>query len=149
MILDETVRQEKNDISQYYQIFPDEILGSGQFGIVYGGMQNVAVSNHLVLKTKKHQLTPSPHSERNVKSKTHNKTTGDDSDNDAQVDEELRAKFKKIKGQKKFSINIEKDYFLKSKNKRNKKSKDSNKKKLKRILLLLNGDWHPTMEVSY
>ncbi|XP_039249446.1 serine/threonine-protein kinase D1-like [Styela clava] len=25
------------DISQIYQIFPDEILGSGQFGIVYGG----------------------------------------------------------------------------------------------------------------
>lgn len=26
-----------NDISQIYQIFPDEVLGSGQFGIVYGG----------------------------------------------------------------------------------------------------------------
>jgi len=26
------------DISQLYQIFPDEVLGSGQFGIVYGGM---------------------------------------------------------------------------------------------------------------
>ncbi|XP_070578611.1 serine/threonine-protein kinase D3-like isoform X2 [Ptychodera flava] len=26
------------DISQLYQIFPDEILGSGQFGIVYGGV---------------------------------------------------------------------------------------------------------------
>ncbi|XP_077869639.1 serine/threonine-protein kinase D3 [Saccoglossus kowalevskii] len=26
------------DISQHYQIFPDEILGSGQFGIVYGGV---------------------------------------------------------------------------------------------------------------
>ena len=25
------------DISQLYQIFPDEVLGSGQFGIVYGG----------------------------------------------------------------------------------------------------------------
>ena len=25
------------DISQLYQVFPDEILGSGQFGIVYGG----------------------------------------------------------------------------------------------------------------
>ena len=37
MILEETARQEKNDISQYYQIFPDDILGSGQFGIVYGG----------------------------------------------------------------------------------------------------------------
>jgi len=28
------------DISQLYQIFPDEILGSGQFGIVYGGILN-------------------------------------------------------------------------------------------------------------
>ena len=27
-----------NDISQIYHIFPDEVLGSGQFGIVYGGM---------------------------------------------------------------------------------------------------------------
>ena len=26
-----------NDISQIYQIFADEVLGSGQFGIVYGG----------------------------------------------------------------------------------------------------------------
>ena len=25
------------DISQLYQIYPDEVLGSGQFGIVYGG----------------------------------------------------------------------------------------------------------------
>ena len=30
-------KRENNDISQHYQIFPDEILGSGQFGIVYGG----------------------------------------------------------------------------------------------------------------
>ncbi|XP_022095605.1 serine/threonine-protein kinase D3-like isoform X2 [Acanthaster planci] len=42
MILDETVRQEKNDISQHYQIFPDEILGSGQFGIVYGGVHRTS-----------------------------------------------------------------------------------------------------------
>lgn len=26
------------EISQLYQIFPDEVLGSGQFGIVYGGV---------------------------------------------------------------------------------------------------------------
>ncbi|XP_058443791.1 serine/threonine-protein kinase D1 [Malaya genurostris] len=26
------------DMSQLYQIFPDEVLGSGQFGIVYGGL---------------------------------------------------------------------------------------------------------------
>lgn len=30
--------QNEKDISQAYQIFPDEILGSGQFGIVYGGV---------------------------------------------------------------------------------------------------------------
>ncbi|XP_033100333.1 serine/threonine-protein kinase D1-like [Anneissia japonica] len=30
--------EEKKDISQVYQISPDEILGSGQFGIVYGGV---------------------------------------------------------------------------------------------------------------
>ncbi|KAJ7990922.1 hypothetical protein DPEC_G00291910 [Dallia pectoralis] len=29
--------QENVDISSIYQIFPDEVLGSGQFGIVYGG----------------------------------------------------------------------------------------------------------------
>lgn len=26
------------DMNQVYQIFPDEVLGSGQFGIVYGGV---------------------------------------------------------------------------------------------------------------
>lgn len=26
------------DMSQIYQIYPDEVLGSGQFGIVYGGV---------------------------------------------------------------------------------------------------------------
>lgn len=25
-------------MSQIYQIYPDEVLGSGQFGIVYGGV---------------------------------------------------------------------------------------------------------------
>jgi len=29
---------EEKDISQVYQVFPDEILGSGQFGVVYGGV---------------------------------------------------------------------------------------------------------------
>lgn len=27
------------DMSQLYQIFADEVLGSGQFGIVYGGWE--------------------------------------------------------------------------------------------------------------
>uniref|UniRef100_A0A8C8RUN5 Serine/threonine-protein kinase n=1 Tax=Pelusios castaneus TaxID=367368 RepID=A0A8C8RUN5_9SAUR len=33
--------QENVDISTVYQIFPDEVLGSGQFGIVYGGRTNI------------------------------------------------------------------------------------------------------------
>lgn len=28
----------QTDMSQVYEIFPDEVLGSGQFGVVYGGM---------------------------------------------------------------------------------------------------------------
>lgn len=35
-----------NDISQIYQIFPDEVLGSGQFGIVYGGKCVRLLSSH-------------------------------------------------------------------------------------------------------
>ncbi|CAH1792142.1 unnamed protein product [Owenia fusiformis] len=30
-------KEEREDLSQIYQIFPEDILGSGQFGIVYGG----------------------------------------------------------------------------------------------------------------
>ncbi|XP_015783313.1 serine/threonine-protein kinase D1 [Tetranychus urticae] len=33
--------QTDNDISLQYQIFPDEVLGSGQFGIVYGGVHRI------------------------------------------------------------------------------------------------------------
>ncbi|CAH1164122.1 unnamed protein product [Phaedon cochleariae] len=34
-----SVREEEiTDMSQIYQIYPDEVLGSGQFGIVYGGV---------------------------------------------------------------------------------------------------------------
>jgi len=33
------------DISQAYQIFPDEVLGSGQFGIVYGGVHRISSRN--------------------------------------------------------------------------------------------------------
>merc|ERR1719411_999790 len=32
----------ETEISQAYQIFPDEVLGSGQFGIVYGGVHRVS-----------------------------------------------------------------------------------------------------------
>ncbi|KAK4336749.1 hypothetical protein RND71_043764 [Anisodus tanguticus] len=35
---DNNSQQSDFDISLQYQIFPDEILGSGQFGIVYGGV---------------------------------------------------------------------------------------------------------------
>lgn len=35
---EEKVKDAPLDISQLYQVFPDEILGSGQFGIVYGGV---------------------------------------------------------------------------------------------------------------
>ena len=38
---EEATKQEK-DISQAYQIFPDEVLGSGQFGIVYGGVHRTS-----------------------------------------------------------------------------------------------------------
>ena len=33
---------EEQDISQAYQIFLDEVLGSGQFGIVYGGVHRAS-----------------------------------------------------------------------------------------------------------
>jgi len=36
---DASLRAKDNtDLSQQYKIFPDEILGSGQFGVVYGGV---------------------------------------------------------------------------------------------------------------
>lgn len=31
------------DIGTVYQIFADEVLGSGQFGVVYGGMYTFVV----------------------------------------------------------------------------------------------------------
>lgn len=39
----------KMDVSQFYQIFPEEILGSGQFGTVYGG-QNRTTSKTVAVK---------------------------------------------------------------------------------------------------
>lgn len=47
--------EESLDISQLYQIFPDEVLGSGQFGIVYGGKQrktNVEVAIKVIDKMR-------------------------------------------------------------------------------------------------
>lgn len=37
-VIDTNEHPNTTDMSQLYQIFPDEVLGSGQFGIVYGGM---------------------------------------------------------------------------------------------------------------
>ena len=37
------------EISQAYQIFPDEVLGSGQFGIVYGGVHRMT-GNSVAIK---------------------------------------------------------------------------------------------------
>lgn len=34
------IRSEE-DFSQLYQVFTDELLGSGQFGTVYGGSENI------------------------------------------------------------------------------------------------------------
>ena len=33
----------ETEISKAYQIFPDEVLGSGQFGIVYGGVHRLNI----------------------------------------------------------------------------------------------------------
>ena len=38
----------ETEISKAYQIFPDEVLGSGQFGIVYGGVHR-SVKYHFIL----------------------------------------------------------------------------------------------------
>lgn len=37
-VIETNQQQNVTDMSQLYQIFPDEVLGSGQFGIVYGGV---------------------------------------------------------------------------------------------------------------
>lgn len=39
------------DMSQIYQIYPDEVLGSGQFGIVYGGVHR-RTSRTVAIKVK-------------------------------------------------------------------------------------------------
>ena len=43
--------QNEKDISQAFQIFPDEILGSGQFGIVYGAV-NRNTGHAVAIKVK-------------------------------------------------------------------------------------------------
>merc|ERR1711867_164991 len=75
------------------------------------------------VRSKKHQLTPSPEDERNVRHKKDTKSTDDDSDDDSNISEELRSKFLKIKGKNKKS---------KEKKKKKKKKKISLKKKKKK-----------------
>jgi protein kinase D len=41
--------QSEHEFSQLYQIFADEILGSGQFGTVYGGIQR-KTNKHVAVK---------------------------------------------------------------------------------------------------
>ena len=72
-------------------------------------------------RSKKHQLTPSPDEARNVRHKKDTKSSDDDTEDDAQITEELRAKFLKIKGKNK--KNKEKDDFIKVKSKKNKNKK--------------------------
>ncbi len=43
------------DISQLYQIFPDEVLGSGQFGIVYGGVHRTS-GHSVAIKVRRRLL---------------------------------------------------------------------------------------------
>ena len=38
------------DISLFYQIFPDDVLGSGQFGTVYGGECSAEISICFVMR---------------------------------------------------------------------------------------------------
>ena len=74
--------------------------------------------------TLKHHMTLSPQSDRNVKPRTGGKTSEEESENDNNlVDDDLPAKFKKIKGKtKKSSINLDQDDYIKiNKSKRNKK----------------------------
>ena len=44
----------ETEISKAYQIFPDEVLGSGQFGIVYGGVHRYINNFKLITKCIEH-----------------------------------------------------------------------------------------------
>ena len=39
----------ETEISKAYQIFPDEVLGSGQFGIVYGGVHRWVLVDFMLI----------------------------------------------------------------------------------------------------
>ncbi|PSN49780.1 Serine/threonine-protein kinase D1 [Blattella germanica] len=55
-VLDEP-EENVTDISQLYQIIPDEVLGSGQFGIVYGGLNRRDISKQEELSIGVHRKT--------------------------------------------------------------------------------------------
>ena len=76
---------------------------------------------NLRVRSKKHQLTPSPDDSRNVRQKKDNKSSDEESDDDSHITEELRDKFLKIKVKNK--KNKEKDNFTKVKGKKNKNKK--------------------------
>ena len=76
-------------------------------------------------RTKKHLMTPSPNDERNKRHKFYSHSSDNESDNDNLIDEELRAKFMKMKGKKnkKVSMDMEKEDFVKQKGKKHKNKK--------------------------
>ena len=47
----------ETEISKAYQIFPDEVLGSGQFGIVYGGVHRSDIFKEILCSSKLLRLT--------------------------------------------------------------------------------------------
>ncbi|XP_055351317.1 serine/threonine-protein kinase D1-like [Paramacrobiotus metropolitanus] len=51
------------DIHMLYQIFPDEVLGSGQFGVVYGGVQR-QTSRQVAIKVIEKQRFPNKQEEQ-------------------------------------------------------------------------------------
>lgn len=48
--------EDVTDMNQLYQIYPDEVLGSGQFGIVYGGVHR-RTSRPVAIKVCKLRIT--------------------------------------------------------------------------------------------
>lgn len=46
----ESLEEHATDMNQIYQIYPDEVLGSGQFGIVYGGVHRKSNKRQVAIK---------------------------------------------------------------------------------------------------
>ncbi len=53
------------DISELYQIFSDEVLGSGQFGVVYGGTHR-QTGRPVAVKVIDKSRFPSKHEEQTI-----------------------------------------------------------------------------------